>query len=74
MAEATAEEIDSAIQRMAAATALFARGDKDKAQDGDKLTIDFVGTIDGVAFDGGTANGVDLILGSGQFIRASKSS
>lgn len=69
VAEATAEEIDSAIQRMAAANRPYSpRGDKDKAQDGDKLTIDFVGTIDGVAFDGGTANGVDLILGSGQFI------
>lgn len=69
VAEATAEEIDSAIQRMAAANRPYSpRGDEDKAQDGDKLTIDFVGTIDGVAFDGGTANGVDLILGSGQFI------
>lgn len=69
VAEATAEEIDSAIQRMAAANRSYSpRGGKEKAQDGDKLTIDFVGTIDGVAFDGGTANGVDLILGSGQFI------
>ncbi|MCZ8187746.1 MAG: trigger factor [Beijerinckiaceae bacterium] len=69
VAEITQEDIDSAIQRMAAANRPYApRGAKDKAQDGDKLTIDFVGTIDGVAFEGGTAEGVDLIIGSGQFI------
>lgn len=69
VAETSIEDIDSAIQRMAAANRPYSpRGDKEKAQDGDKLTIDFVGTIDGVAFDGGSANGVDLILGSGQFI------
>ncbi|MCZ8374534.1 MAG: trigger factor [Beijerinckiaceae bacterium] len=69
VAEITQEDIDSSIQRMAAANRPYApRGAKDKAQDGDKLTIDFVGTIDGVAFEGGTAEGVDLIIGSGQFI------
>jgi trigger factor len=69
MAEITPEDIDTAIQRMAAANRPYApRAAKDKAQDGDKLTIDFVGTIDGVAFEGGTAEGVDLIIGSGQFI------
>lgn len=39
-----------------------------KAKDGDQLLIDFVGTIDGVAFDGGTASDAELTLGSGQFI------
>ncbi len=38
------------------------------AADGHQVTIDFVGTIDGVAFDGGTAEGVDLELGSGRMI------
>ena len=32
------------------------------------MTINFVGTVDGVAFDGGTADDVALELGSGQFI------
>lgn len=41
---------------------------EDAAVSGDKLTIDFVGTVDGEAFDGGTAEGVELTLGSGQFI------
>jgi trigger factor len=39
-----------------------------KAKDGDMVVIDFIGRIDGVAFEGGTANDVELVLGSGQFI------
>lgn len=38
------------------------------AENGHQVTIDFVGTIDGVAFEGGTAEGVDLELGSGRMI------
>jgi trigger factor len=43
-------------------------GKKAKAQDGDQVTIDFTGRIDGEAFEGGTAEGAELVLGSGQFI------
>jgi len=39
-----------------------------KAKDGDRLTIDFVGKVDGEEFEGGKAEGVDLVLGSGGFI------
>lgn len=35
---------------------------------GDKVNIDFVGTVDGVAFDGGTAQAQELVIGSGAFI------
>ena len=35
---------------------------------GDSVTIDFDGSVDGVAFDGGKATGHELKLGSGQFI------
>lgn len=35
---------------------------------GDVTNIDYVGKIDGVAFDGGTAQGQELIIGSGMFI------
>ena len=40
------------------------------AQDGDTLYIDYVGTIDGTAFEGGDTegNGTDLTLGSGTYI------
>lgn len=39
-----------------------------KAQDEDKINIDFVGTIDGEEFEGGKAAGTDLILGSNKMI------
>ncbi|MEM1381809.1 MAG: trigger factor [Pseudomonadota bacterium] len=45
--------------------------DKDEgaaAEDGDRLVIDFTGSIDGEEFEGGSAEGVDLDLGSGSFI------
>ncbi len=38
------------------------------AENGDTVNIDYVGKKDGVAFDGGTAEGTDLSLGSGTFI------
>lgn len=39
-----------------------------KAETGDRLTISFKGTIDGVPFEGGEANDVQIELGSGAFI------
>ena len=38
------------------------------AEDGDIANIDYSGTVDGVVFTGGTAEGYDLTLGSGTFI------
>jgi len=38
------------------------------AEDGDRVTVDFVGTVDGVAFEGGSATNVPLVLGSGSMI------
>ncbi len=42
--------------------------DKDTVEDGDIVNIDYVGKKDGVAFDGGTAQGAHLTIGAGQFI------
>ncbi|WP_296417344.1 trigger factor [Pseudooctadecabacter sp.] len=39
-----------------------------KAKDGDQVIFDFLGKVDGEAFDGGAAEGHALVLGSGQFI------
>ncbi len=62
-------DIDSAIQRMGEANRAFTdRPASEAAQNGDRLTIDFVGTLDGVAFEGGTGTDTPLVLGSGQFI------
>jgi trigger factor len=40
----------------------------DAANDGDQVTIDFTGTLDGVVFEGGSAQGVKLVLGSKRMI------
>ena len=39
-----------------------------KAKDGDQVEIDFVGKVDGEAFEGGSAEDYPLVLGSGSFI------
>ena len=43
--------------------------------DGDKVNIDYVGTMDGVEFEGGNSggNGYDLTIGSGQFVEGFES-
>ena len=44
-----------------------------EVKDGDTVNIDYVGTIDGVAFDGGTASSQLLGIGSGSFIEGFES-
>ena len=39
-----------------------------KAKDGDQVVIDFLGKVDGEAFEGGAAEDFPLVIGSGQFI------
>ncbi|MGP1589928.1 trigger factor [Oribacterium sp. oral taxon 102] len=63
--EVTDEEVDNQIQALLSAKLVEVPGD---SVEGDTVNIDYVGTIDGVAFDGGTASGYDLKLGSGSFI------
>ncbi len=42
--------------------------DKSTVEDGDIVNIDYVGTLDGEEFDGGSAEGYNLTIGSGSFI------
>ncbi|MBX5021103.1 trigger factor [Rhizobium lentis] len=39
-----------------------------KAANGDRVTMDYVGKVDGEAFEGGTDQGAELVIGSGRFI------
>ena len=66
----TAKEVDDAVADLAKQNRTYEprTGKTVKAKDGDQLVIDFLGRVDGVAFDGGTATDVELVLGSGQFI------
>ena len=62
-------EIDEALVRMGERNRPFEPVADDRAAaSGDKVTIDFVGKIDGVAFEGGTGADHELVLGSGSFI------
>ena len=62
------EEIDAEIERLLDRNARKVDVTDRAAQNGDIANIDFVGTVAGVKFDGGEAEGFDLTLGSGQFI------
>ncbi len=65
----TDAHIGEALGRVAAQSKTFeAKGEGAKAAKGDRLTIDFLGRIDGKEFDGGKAEDVPLEIGSGQFI------
>lgn len=62
------EEIDQAIDLEREKNARMKTIDDRPAQDGDTVTIDFVGKVDGEEFAGGSSQGFELTLGSGQFI------
>lgn len=69
VAEIGDEEISEMLDRMAAAEKNFVTVDKPrKAKSGDALVIDFVGSIDGVEFTGGSAKDHTLELGANAFI------
>jgi len=61
------EQVDEALQRIADTNRPFNEKDG-KAEEGDRLVLNFKGTIDGVAFEGGSAEDVPLVIGQGQFI------
>ena len=63
----TQEEVDTEINSMLEYYTELVEVER-AAAEGDTVNIDYVGTKDGVAFEGGTAEGYDLELGSGSFI------
>ena len=63
----TDEEVQSYVDSLVTYNPVMKEVDR-AAKDGDTVNIDYVGKKDGVAFDGGTAQGYDLTLGSGTFI------
>jgi trigger factor len=68
--EPTEEEVGEALAELAESSKTFEprKGKTVKSKDGDQLLIDFVGRVDGEAFEGGGAEDATLTLGSGQFI------
>jgi trigger factor len=68
--EPTEKEVGEALDELAKQNRTYETrtGKTVKAKAGDMVVIDFVGRIDGEPFEGGSANDVELVLGSGQFI------
>jgi trigger factor len=61
--------IDEALASLAETAQDFkARKKGSKSKDGDQVVMDFLGKVDGEAFDGGTAEDYPLVLGSNSFI------
>ena len=66
--EVKPEEIDREIDRAAERVSRMVEVEDRAAQMGDTANIDYAGTVDGVAFEGGTSKNMPLELGSGMFI------
>ncbi|HZD61657.1 MAG TPA: trigger factor [Xanthobacteraceae bacterium] len=69
VAEVTDAQVSEALDRIAEQNRPFAaRGEGGKVEKGDRVVIDFTGTLEGVPFEGGTGGDVGVNVGSGTFI------
>lgn len=64
----TDEDVDKDIEAARNKNARLVPADDKAVENGDVVTIDFAGSVDGVAFEGGTAENYDLEIGSNTFI------
>jgi trigger factor len=69
VADVTDADVDEALKRIAEQSRPYAaRAEGAKAESGDRVTVSFKGTIDGTPFDGGTGEGIQVVIGSRTFI------
>jgi trigger factor len=69
VADVTDAQVGEALARIAEQNRPFAaKGEGGKVEKGDRVVIDFTGTLDGVPFEGGTGGDVGVNVGSGTFI------
>ena len=62
-------DVDEAVNRIVDQNRPFAdKGEGAKAEKGDRVTVSFEGKIDGTAFEGGTSDNIQVVLGSNTFI------
>jgi trigger factor len=67
--EAPESDVDDAIAELARQHRTYEpKAEGEGAQDGDMVVADFVGRIDGEAFEGGSAQDSQIVIGAGQFI------
>ena len=67
VAQVTEEDLDSMIEKLRKQRVTWNRVERPAAE-GDQVKVSFEGTVDGVAFDGGKADDVPLVLGSERMI------
>jgi len=60
--------VEEGIEQLVARSLTFAPDETRAAEKGDRVTMDFVGKIDGEAFEGGSAEGAPIVLGEANFI------
>src|ERR1700758_4124534 len=66
VADVSDTDVDEAIQRIADANRSYAaKGEGAKAEKDDRVTIDFKGSINGTPFDGGSGEGIPVVIGAG---------
>jgi trigger factor len=69
IAEVTDADVDEAIKRIADQNRGYApKGEGEKAASGDRVTVNFKGTIDGTPFEGGAGENIQVTIGSNTFI------
>lgn len=61
-------DVDTQISTNLSSNPLVYTDENTKVEMGDTVNLNYSGSIDGVKFDGGTAEGYDLVIGSGSFI------
>ena len=66
--EISEDEINAEIDKARDRNARFVQESDEAIKDGDTVTLDFEGFVDGVAFDGGKGENYELKIGSGSFI------
>lgn len=65
--EVTGADVDKTIERIRDQNKTYAAVTRE-SQDGDQVVVDYVGRIDGEAFEGGTGNDIEVNLGEQQFL------
>lgn len=68
VADVDDEQLDKALGELAERNQTFAAEEGRAAEEGDRVTIDFKGTIDGVAFERGEGENLQLVIGNAGFI------
>jgi trigger factor len=66
--EVSETDLDAMIEKLRGQRATWSTVER-TAEEGDRVTVDFAGTVDGEPFEGGQGNGVAIVVGSGQVLK-----